>query len=81
VLVESDLSLPGQPDIFVVGDTARIDMPDGEPVPGVAPTAKQEGRYVAAVIGPDDRGFTRERKWESGSIPIWALTISPLCSC
>ena len=50
VEVQSDLTAPGHPDIFVIGDTARVNAPDGTPVPGVAPTAKQEGRYVAAVI-------------------------------
>lgn len=50
VRVEPDLSAPGQPDIFVVGDTAFVAGPDGKPVPGVAPAAKQEGSYVAGVI-------------------------------
>jgi NADH dehydrogenase len=50
VEVQSDLTAPGHPDVFVIGDTARVNAPDGAPVPGVAPTAKQEGRYVAAVI-------------------------------
>ena len=50
VEVEPDLTAPGHPDIFVIGDTARVNAPNGTPVPGVAPTAKQEGRYVATVI-------------------------------
>lgn len=50
VRVEPDLSAPGQPDIFVVGDTAFVAGADGKPVPGVAPAAKQEGRYVAELI-------------------------------
>lgn len=50
VRVEPDLSAPGQPDIFVVGDTAFVADADGKPVPGVAPAAKQEGRYVAELI-------------------------------
>jgi NADH:ubiquinone reductase (H+-translocating) len=48
--VESDLTVPGHPDIFAVGDTTTIKGPDGNPVPGIAPAAKQEGRYVAAMI-------------------------------
>ena len=40
----------GSPDIFVIGDTAHVLRPDGKPVPGVAPSAKQEGRHVAATI-------------------------------
>ncbi|MGY3693463.1 NADH dehydrogenase [Bradyrhizobium sp. USDA 3240] len=48
--VEPDLTVPGHPDIFAVGDTVTIKDPDGNPVPGIAPAAKQEGRYVAALI-------------------------------
>ncbi|QOZ37067.1 NAD(P)/FAD-dependent oxidoreductase [Bradyrhizobium sp. CCBAU 53421] len=48
--VEPDLTVPGHPDIFAVGDTVTIKGPDGSPVPGIAPAAKQEGRYVAALI-------------------------------
>ncbi|MEW6632007.1 MAG: NAD(P)/FAD-dependent oxidoreductase [Pseudomonadota bacterium] len=50
VLVEPDLTVPGSPEIFVIGDTAHLLRPDGKPVPGVAPAAKQEGRHVAATI-------------------------------
>lgn len=50
VLVEPDLTVPGSPEIFVIGDTAHLLRPDGKPVPGVAPSAKQEGRHVAATI-------------------------------
>jgi NADH:ubiquinone reductase (H+-translocating) len=49
VNVSSDLSLPGQPDIFVIGDAASA-IQDGKLLPGVAPVAMQAGRYVAAVI-------------------------------
>jgi NADH dehydrogenase len=48
--VEPDLTVPGHPDIFAVGDTTTIAGPDGNPVPGIAPAAKQQGRYVAALI-------------------------------
>ena len=48
--VEPDLTAPGQPDIFVIGDTAFVAGADGKPVPGVAPAAKQQGRYVADLI-------------------------------
>ncbi|NEV01821.1 NAD(P)/FAD-dependent oxidoreductase [Bradyrhizobium uaiense] len=48
--VEPDLTVPGHPDVFAVGDTITIKDPDGNPVPGIAPAAKQEGRYVAALI-------------------------------
>lgn len=45
-----DLTVPDHPDIFAIGDTVTIAGPDGNPVPGIAPAAKQEGRYVAQVI-------------------------------
>ncbi|MBV9456906.1 MAG: NAD(P)/FAD-dependent oxidoreductase, partial [Bradyrhizobium sp.] len=48
--VEPDLTVPGHPEIFAVGDTVTIAGPDGNPVPGIAPAAKQEGRYAAALI-------------------------------
>jgi NADH dehydrogenase len=49
VLVGDDLSVPGHPEIFVIGDTANVKQ-DGRPLPGVAAVAKQEGRYVARVV-------------------------------
>ena len=48
--VNPDLSAPGHPDIFVIGDTAAIADTNGRPVPGIAPAAKQMGQYVAKVI-------------------------------
>jgi NADH dehydrogenase len=45
-----DLTVPGHPDIFAIGDTVAIAGPDGQPVPGIAPAAKQQGRYVAEAI-------------------------------
>jgi NADH dehydrogenase FAD-containing subunit/uncharacterized membrane protein YphA (DoxX/SURF4 family) len=50
VKVVEDLPVPGLPDIFAIGDTALSNAWDGKPVPGLAPAAKQQGRYVAAVI-------------------------------
>jgi NADH dehydrogenase len=50
IIVESDLSVPGHPDIFAVGDTITIEAPNGAPVPGIAPAAKQEGAFVAETI-------------------------------
>ncbi len=49
VKVASDLSVPGHSNIFVIGDTATLQQ-KGKPLPGVAPVAIQEGRYVASVI-------------------------------
>ena len=48
--VEPDLTVPGQREIFAIGDAAIVLRPDGQPVPGIAPAAKQEGVYVADVI-------------------------------
>jgi NADH:quinone reductase (non-electrogenic) len=50
VTVAPDLSVPGHPDIFVIGDTAAINDASGNPLPGVAPVAKQQGNYVAALL-------------------------------
>jgi NADH dehydrogenase len=51
VPVASDLRAPGHENIFVIGDTALALNPDGRPVPGIAPAAKQEGAYVARALG------------------------------
>ncbi len=51
VLVQADLSIPGQPNVFVAGDLASVTNPvTMKPVPGVAPAAIQMGRYVAKLI-------------------------------
>ena len=51
VLVEPDLSIPGHPEAFVVGDLASLrDERSGEPVPGLAPAAMQEGRHAADMV-------------------------------
>ena len=58
VLVGPDLSVPGRPGIFAIGDTASVRTDAGNPVPGVAPAAKQMGRYVGALIAARARGAT-----------------------
>ena len=50
VMVNGDLTLPGHPEIFVLGDTASAAGDDGKPLPGVAPVAMQQGRYVGRTI-------------------------------
>jgi NADH:ubiquinone reductase (H+-translocating) len=50
VLVADDLSIPGHPEIFVIGDLANYSHQTGKPLPGVAPVAMQEGAYVARLI-------------------------------
>ncbi len=50
VMVESDLSIKGYPQIFVIGDLANFRKPEGTSLAGVAPVATQEGKYVAELI-------------------------------
>jgi NADH dehydrogenase len=54
VLVEPDLSIPGHPEVFVIGDLASVTQ-DGRPLPGVAPVAMQEGEHVARLIRDTSR--------------------------
>jgi NADH dehydrogenase len=50
ITVEPDLSLPGHAEIFVLGDMANCAHPTGQPLPGVAPVAIQQGKFVARLI-------------------------------
>ena len=50
IRVNPDLSVPGHPNIFALGDIALVLEPSGQPVPGIAPAAKQMGRYAGRVI-------------------------------
>jgi NADH dehydrogenase len=71
--VAADLSVPGHPEIFAVGDVMTRPGPDGKPLPGLATVAKQQGRYVGALIAsriagrPPPAPF-RYRDW--GSLAI-----------
>jgi NADH:ubiquinone reductase (H+-translocating) len=49
VIIQNDLTLPGYPNVFVIGDTAALDQ-DGQPLPGVAQVAIQQGRYAGKLI-------------------------------
>lgn len=60
VKVESNLTVPGHPNIFVIGDTALV-MQNGKPLPGLSPVAMQEGRYVARVIADEAAGKAHSR--------------------
>jgi NADH dehydrogenase len=50
IMVSPDCTVPGHPEIFVIGDLAFLRDEAGNPLPGVAPTAMQEGSYVAKVL-------------------------------
>jgi NADH dehydrogenase len=70
VMVEPDLTVPGHPRIFVIGDAARLDGKDGQPLPGVSPVAMQQARTVAksirrALLGRDTVPF---RYFDKGSM-------------
>lgn len=49
-MVGPDLAIAGEPDIFVIGDAAHAVTASGQPLPGVAPVAKQQGEYLARLI-------------------------------
>ncbi len=70
VIVAPDLSVPGHPEIFVIGDAAAVQRPDGRPVPGVAPAANQMGAHAAATIRADLAGRPRRpfRYFDKGDL-------------
>jgi NADH dehydrogenase len=53
VQVQPDLSIPGQPNVFVIGDLATLNDEHGKMLPGVAPVAMQQGQWVAKIIAGD----------------------------
>jgi NADH dehydrogenase len=59
VTVEKDLSVPGHPECFVVGDAAFVIGPDGRPLPGLASVAQHQGRYVGKLIAARIAGNNR----------------------
>ena len=61
VRVEPDLTVPGHPEIFVIGDTATVNVWNGKPAPGIAPAAKQQGAHVARTIEHRLAGDSRPR--------------------
>ena len=71
VEVAPDLSIPGHPEIFVIGDLAFLEQ-DGKPLPGVAPVAMQQGRYVAGLIRAQAEGRTVPpfRYHDKGSLAV-----------
>jgi len=71
VIVGSDCTIPGHPEIFVLGDAALFEQ-DGHPLPGVSPAAIQMGRYAAKAIRRDLAGQPREpfRYWDKGQLAV-----------
>jgi NADH dehydrogenase len=69
VVVVPHLSVPGHPEILIVGDLAHFEQ-DGKQVPGVAPTAMQQGQYAAHLIARRLRNEKAEpfRYWDKGSL-------------
>ncbi len=70
VMVEPDLSVPGRPEVFVIGDLAAMDDEQGRPLPGVAPVANQMGATVGRNIRRTLRKEPRAafRYWDKGSM-------------
>ena len=70
VVVEKDLTIPGHPEIFVIGDAACTLGKDGKPLPGVGPVAIQQGRYIANIIKKQQAPEKRPpfKYWDKGSM-------------
>lgn len=70
VLVQPDLSLPGHPEVFVIGDLAALKDESGKWLPGVAPAAIQQGKFVAKTIARDLAHEPRKnfKYWDKGSL-------------
>ncbi|MBL8919864.1 MAG: NAD(P)/FAD-dependent oxidoreductase [Myxococcaceae bacterium] len=60
VKVDADLSIPGHPEAYVIGDLACFTLPDGSTLPGLAPVAVQQGRHVATTIHAQLSGRPRQ---------------------
>jgi NADH:ubiquinone reductase (H+-translocating) len=71
VIVDPDCSVPGHPEIFVIGDLARFEQ-DGKPLPGVAQVAMQQGAYVAKLISARLRGNAAApfRYFDKGNLAV-----------
>jgi NADH dehydrogenase len=74
VKVNPDLSLPGHPEVFAIGDIALVVEANGKPVPGVSPAAMQMAKHVALIIGDElDLGASRAPRprfkyWDRGTM-------------
>jgi NADH:quinone reductase (non-electrogenic) len=70
VIVNDDLTIPGHPEVQVIGDLANFSHDGGKPLPGVSPVAMQQGRHAARNILAmmDDRQPERFHYWDKGSM-------------
>jgi len=70
VLVHPDLSIPDHPEVFVIGDLAALKDEHGKLLPGVAPVAIQQGRFVGKLIREELEGSSRTafHYWDKGSL-------------
>ena len=71
-IVEPDCTIPGHPEVFVLGDAAAFDHQEGGPLPGICPVAIQMGEYTGAVIDGDLAGRPRRafRYWDKGQLAV-----------
>ena len=72
VKVRPDLSVPGHPDVFVLGDQAHVVGADKTPLPSIAPVAMQQGQYLARRLRREARGTSGEtpdfKYWDKGQM-------------
>ncbi|HEX6406425.1 MAG TPA: NAD(P)/FAD-dependent oxidoreductase [Gemmatimonadales bacterium] len=71
-IVEPDCTIPGHPEVFVLGDAAHFEHQEGGPLPGVSPVAIQMGEYTAGVIAGDLNGEPRRafQYWDKGQLAV-----------
>src|SRR5215813_7524800 len=72
VRVQPDCSVPGYPEVFVIGDTASLDQ-EGKPLPGVAQVAMQQGRFVGKLIAKKETGWSAPppfRYFDKGNMAV-----------
>ena len=71
-IVEPDCTIPGHPEVFVLGDAALFDHQEGGPLPGICPVAIQMGEYAARTIAGDLEGQPRRafRYWDKGQLAV-----------
>ena len=71
-IVEPDCTIPGHPEVFVLGDAAAFDHQEGGPLPGICPVAIQMGEYTGTVIEGDLAGRPRRafRYWDKGQLAV-----------